>query len=65
MDIGMKKCRELKNYTVLIAFYGDKAAWSTRKNKWDEVIEIAEEYFNLPEDIKPGTLGTDAECAAC
>lgn len=61
MDIGMKKCRELKNYTVLIAFYGEKAASYFRKNKWDEVIEIAEEYFNLPEDIKPGTLGTDAE----
>ena len=61
MDIGMKKCRELKNYTVLIAFYGEKAASYFRKNKWDEIIEIAEEYFNLPEDIKPGTLGTDAE----
>ena len=24
MDIGMKKCRELKNYTVLIALYGEK-----------------------------------------
>lgn len=61
LELGMQKCRELKNYTVLIAFYGEKAAGYFRKKKWNEILEIAEEYFNLPESLKPGTLGTDAE----
>lgn len=61
LDLGMKKCREKNNYTVLIGFYCEKGARFFRQHNWEAILDLAEEYFNLPESIKPGTLGTDAE----
>ncbi len=61
LNLGMEKCREKKNYTVLIGFYGEKASRYFRQKNWEAILDVAEEYFNLPEEIKPGTLGTDAE----
>lgn len=60
MKLGMEKCRE-RNDIILLGFYGEKAARHFRNKDWEGILQTAKEYFALPEAVRPGTMGTDAE----
>lgn len=60
MQLGMQKSRE-RNDIILIGFLGEKAARCFRNQDWEGILETAKEYYALPETIRPGIMGTDAE----
>ena len=60
LETGKKLCLK-KNSIVLAVIYANEARLRFRNEEYAKAIEICNEYFSMPSQIRPGTLTTDAE----
>ena len=63
MNCGIEKCKE-KKHTVLIPLYAEKAAFLYNKGRWQDILDLSDEYFHMDTAIRSGTISTDAEIFA-
>lgn len=63
LDEGIERCEEHKT-TVLISLYAEKALHLFAKGKYEETLEMVDKYFDLPTELRPYAICTDAEMYA-
>ena len=60
LEEGIEKCLQKKDH-VAIPLYMEKIALLYNEEKWQQVIDVCDKYFQFPEAIRPGVISADAE----
>lgn len=60
MEEGIELCKKKKNM-VLITLYSSRIFTAYCNCQFEQLLEYAEEYFNIDKSIRPGELSSDAE----
>lgn len=61
INIGMEKTKNIKEGNARLNYYSRKVQILCRMSRWDEVIEVCDDYFSPNNTIRGSLMNTDIE----